>query len=125
MEVDQQRGKKREREESTTVVNGTHANGLPGINGHMNGGANGISNGVPQQKQISVALNSKAGTGNVRPRPIKKQRMVHKYLLFFLTSHLINAQCLTPDVSRIFKVKQEISAVLFSNSRRPKVYRNE
>jgi hypothetical protein len=76
MEVDQQRGKKREREESTTVVNGAHANGLPGINGYMNGGANGISNGLPQQKQIPVALNSKAGTGNVRPRPIKKQRMV-------------------------------------------------
>jgi len=76
MEVDQQRGMKREREESTTVLKGAHANGLPGINGHMNGDANGISNGLPHQKQIPVALNSKAGTANVRPRPIKKQRMV-------------------------------------------------
>jgi hypothetical protein len=75
MEVDQQRGKKREREESTTVLNGAHANGL-GMNGHMNGGANGISNGLPHQKQIPVAPNSKAGTPNVRPRPMKKQRMV-------------------------------------------------
>lgn len=77
MEVDQQRGKKREREESTSLVNGTHANGV--VNGYVNGGANAISNGLPQQ--TSVASNSKAGTVSARPRPIKKQRMVHILLV--------------------------------------------
>jgi len=87
MNVDQvqQRGKKREREDGSIVgmngvggVNGVapHSSvpptGLvvppaPATNGYING------NGIAPPK---MAANAKAGTAGVRPRPIKKQRMV-------------------------------------------------
>ncbi|KAJ3505475.1 hypothetical protein NLJ89_g7396 [Agrocybe chaxingu] len=88
-----QRGKKREREEGAGVgangANGVRTNGTSYVNG--NGMPNG--HGVQQQQQrpipvgISVAggalvggmaataMNAKAGTGTIRPRPIKKQRV--------------------------------------------------
>ena len=87
MNVDQiqQRGKKREREEGNAfgtngVVNGVtpHAGGFPTglaaplaqapmMNGYVNG------NGIVPPK---MAVNVRAGTAGVRPRPIKKQKMV-------------------------------------------------
>lgn len=75
MEVDQQRGKKRDREEGP-LVNGGNVN----VNGALPVVANGYANvnGLPNTngpKQAAISLNAKAGTGNVRPRPIKKQRM--------------------------------------------------
>lgn len=80
MEVDQHRGKKREREDNVSVANGAHVNGsaMPAVtNVYVNGNTNSVSNAVQQQRpSVSVALNAKAGTGNIRPRPIKKQRMV-------------------------------------------------
>ncbi|KAF8905117.1 hypothetical protein CPB84DRAFT_1814331 [Gymnopilus junonius] len=81
MDVDQQRGKKREREREETNGHGVlHANGtgVPMVNG------NGLPNGTghyqhqqPSQLMQPKAgvINAKAGTGNVRPRPVKKQRM--------------------------------------------------
>lgn len=83
MDVDQQRGKKREREETNGngVVHG-NGNGMPMVNG------NGLLNGTghpqhqqPKQQNGMVqakpgVINAKAGTGNIRPRPMKKQRMV-------------------------------------------------
>ena len=89
MEVDQHRGTKREREEGQPVVNGPHVNGgaVPAViaNGYVNGVPNGLpnTNGLVQQKPSAIALNAKAGTGNVRPRPIKKQRVVSHCSLFF------------------------------------------
>ncbi|KAF8968179.1 hypothetical protein BDZ97DRAFT_1916390 [Flammula alnicola] len=103
MEVDSgQRGKKRERDEGAAAaavnananvnVNGVlHANptpnpyaaanglGLPNGNGVSHAGyangntANANVNGVVQAKP--GVMNAKAGTGNIRPRPVKKQRM--------------------------------------------------
>ena len=78
MDVDSgQRGKKRERDDSLPnggahVHGNPHVvnNGLPNGNGYANGAPNG---GVPPRPGI---MNAKAGTGNIRPRPIKKQRMV-------------------------------------------------
>lgn len=74
MDVDAgQRGKKRERDDA--LPNGVNPTPNPyGANGGTigNGYANGASNGVPRPG----AINAKAGTGNIRPRPIKKQRMV-------------------------------------------------
>ncbi|CAA7267106.1 unnamed protein product [Cyclocybe aegerita] len=88
-----QRGKKREREEGPGVsangVNGVRTNGTSYVNG------NGVSNGhgVHQHQQrpipmgvptaggapaggvAATAMNAKAGTGTIRPRPIKKQRV--------------------------------------------------
>ena len=97
MNVDvQQRGKKREREDGNVGMNGIGSvNGVtphtgvlptglaappvpaPTTNGHVNG--NGI--GLPK-----VVANARAGTAGVRPRPIKKQRMVSclPFLLLFL-----------------------------------------
>lgn len=99
MEVDQHRGKKREREEGPPVVNGAHVNvnvnggAVPVVttNGYANGVPNGLSNtnghGLVQQKQPAIALNAKAGTGNIRPRPIKKQRVVSQCFLSIYCSH--------------------------------------
>ncbi|KXN84733.1 hypothetical protein AN958_12160 [Leucoagaricus sp. SymC.cos] len=58
------RGKKREREDGTMPING-----LPPTTEvtYMNGAVNGVGNGNK--------INAKAGVGNVRPRPTKKQRM--------------------------------------------------
>ena len=71
------RGKKREREDGTIPVNGV----LPTVGSiYMNGVANG--NGVQK-------MNAKAGLAGVRPRPIKKQRMVgHCQLLSPLSANL-------------------------------------
>jgi len=71
------RGKKREREDGTIPVNGV----LPTVGSiYMNGVANG--NGVQK-------MNAKAGLAAVRPRPIKKQRMVgHCQLLSPLSANL-------------------------------------
>jgi hypothetical protein len=87
MNVDQvqQRGKKREREDGNVVgmngvVNGAvpHS-GIPPValavppaqapmtNGYVNG------NGILPPKMV---VNARAGTAGVRPRPIKKQKMV-------------------------------------------------
>jgi hypothetical protein len=81
MEVDQQRGKKRDREEGP-LVNGGNVN----VNGAVPVVANGYANvnGLPNTngpKQATISLNAKAGTGNVRPRPIKKQRMVSRCIV--------------------------------------------
>jgi hypothetical protein len=96
MEVDQHRGKKREREEGPPVVNGTHVNvnggAVPAVitNGYANGVPNGLPNmnGLVQQKQTAIALNAKAGTGGVRPRPIKKQRVVRHCSFIFSVQSL-------------------------------------
>lgn len=86
MNIDQiqQRGKKREREDSNVGMNGV-ANGIaphsgvlpaglavppaqaPMANGYVNG------NGIVPSKMV---VNARAGTAGVRPRPIKKQKMV-------------------------------------------------
>jgi hypothetical protein len=50
-------------------VNGANANGTTNVNGNING--NGIVNGQVRPPMV----NAKAGSGGVRPRPIKKQRM--------------------------------------------------
>jgi hypothetical protein len=60
------RGKKREREDGIIPVNGVPP---PPESTYMNGVVNG--NGVPK-----VPANAKAGLTGVRPRPVKKQRMV-------------------------------------------------
>lgn len=60
----EQRGKKRDRDEVGVVVN----TGL-GATGNGNAGTNGV---VPSK----AILNAKAGVAGIRPRPIKKQRMV-------------------------------------------------
>jgi len=79
------RGKKREREDGPLVNGLVHANpnpyavanGAGGINGgYENGhGAVATMNVVHEQPKPGV-MNAKAGTGNIRPRPVKKQRMV-------------------------------------------------
>ncbi|KAH9481400.1 hypothetical protein JR316_0005926 [Psilocybe cubensis] len=76
MDVDQQRGKKRERDDGGTVNGAVNGNG----NGaHMNGhNGHSTANGTQQFHPGHHALNSKAGTGNIRPRPIKKQRMLSR-----------------------------------------------
>ena len=53
------------------------ANGAGGMNGgYENGhGAVGTTNVVHEPPKPGV-MNAKAGTGNIRPRPVKKQRMV-------------------------------------------------
>ncbi|KAF9485212.1 hypothetical protein BDN70DRAFT_903279 [Pholiota conissans] len=76
MDVDAgQRGKKREREREDGLPNGVNSNSTAyGANGNGNGHANGNgppNGGVPRPG----AINAKAGTGNIRPRPIKKQRI--------------------------------------------------
>jgi hypothetical protein len=55
------------------------ANGVGGVNGaYANGhGAVAATSVVHEQQQPKPGvMNAKAGTGNIRPRPIKKQRMV-------------------------------------------------
>jgi hypothetical protein len=87
MNIDQ-RGKKREREDGMNgVVNGVvpHTTGvLPtGLAGQPPPQAlttNGYGNGIGPPKLI---VNSRAGTASIRPRPIKKQKMVS---LFFFSS---------------------------------------
>ena len=75
MDVDPLRGKKREREDNGLLVNG-HT-----VNGNGNGGAyangNGMMSGSLPPKPTLI-MNAKAGTGSIRPRPTKKQRMVSK-----------------------------------------------
>ncbi|KAI0762054.1 hypothetical protein BC629DRAFT_1544646 [Irpex lacteus] len=66
---DNRRGVKREREDSVTQLNGTTVSAqgpAPGVTVSTNGPA----------KTTGVVLNAKAGSGGVRPRPLKKQRMV-------------------------------------------------
>ena len=81
------RGKKREREDGPVVNGLVHtnpnphgaANGVGGINGgYANGhGAVTATSVVHELQQPNPGvMNAKAGTGNIRPRPIKKQRMV-------------------------------------------------
>jgi hypothetical protein len=79
------RGMKREREDGPVVNGLVHPNPNPyaAVNGGVNGGyANGhgalaAANVVHEQQQPKPGvMNAKAGTGNIRPRPIKKQRMV-------------------------------------------------
>lgn len=117
MEVDQHRGKKREREEGPPVVNG---GAVPAVttNGYANGVPNGLSNtnGLVQQKQPAIALNAKAGTGNIRPRPIKKQRVVCLFSFFFLSPLTHSTQ------SRICQDKLEMSPHMFSNNPHLKAY---
>ncbi|PPQ67530.1 hypothetical protein CVT25_006071 [Psilocybe cyanescens] len=79
MDVDQQRGKKRERDEGVSINGNVNGNGAH-VNGHGHGMVNGGGGGVQQYQGAMAhpnhgAVNSKAGTGNIRPRPIKKQRM--------------------------------------------------
>jgi hypothetical protein len=66
-----QRGKKRERDDSNGVgVNGLSINGVSKGNGVGAAPVNG--NGTAS----NTVVNAKPGTGTIRPRPIKKQRMV-------------------------------------------------
>jgi hypothetical protein len=48
-------------------VNGANVNGTTNVNGNVHGAVNG-------QARPPV-MNAKAGSGGIRPRPIKKQRM--------------------------------------------------
>jgi hypothetical protein len=89
MDVDPQslhRGKKREREDGMNGVVHANPNAFATANGAgVNGGyANGTgptaTNMVPPQHQQQQPIrpgvvNAKAGTGNIHPRPVKKQRM--------------------------------------------------
>ena len=74
-----QRGKKRDREDGNVVVNGVvpHTGVLPtGLAAAAPPQAlttNGYGNGIGPPKLI---VNARAGTDGVRPRPIKKQKMV-------------------------------------------------
>lgn len=72
---DLHRGKKRDRDDgmlSNVTINGTSATDT-----HLNGTTlNGIGNGNGLSK-----LNAKAGSGGVRPRPSKKQRVVSYHIL--------------------------------------------
>jgi hypothetical protein len=78
------RGKKREREDGPVVNGLVHTNpnphgGVNGNGGYANGhGAVAATSVVHEQQQQPKpgVMNAKAGTGNIRPRPIKKQRMV-------------------------------------------------
>jgi hypothetical protein len=80
----QQRGKKREREDGNVVgMNGvtSHTGAAPPpppqaltTNGYVNG------NGIGPPK---VIVNARAGVAGIRPRPIKKQKMV-SFSPFFL-----------------------------------------
>ncbi|PPR00786.1 hypothetical protein CVT24_000751 [Panaeolus cyanescens] len=87
MEVDMplQRGKKRDREDAP-AVNGVNGHGGAGYAGAGTNGNGTYTNGAAQQVRVGVPVNgghpsvmananAKAGTGGVRPRPIKKQRM--------------------------------------------------
>ena len=66
-----QRGKKRERDDSIGVgINGLPINGVSKENGVGAAPVNG--NGIASNNVV----NAKPGTGTIRPRPIKKQRMV-------------------------------------------------
>ena len=100
------RGIKREREDGPVVNGLVHTNpnpyaavnGAGGVNGgYANGhGALAATNVVHEQPKPGV-MNAKAGTGNIRPRPIKKQRMVSfvfRIGFFWLSSDyiLIGAQ---------------------------------
>ncbi|KIM39802.1 hypothetical protein M413DRAFT_19587 [Hebeloma cylindrosporum] len=81
------RGKKREREDAPLVNGLVHTNPNPYATANGTGGANGgYTNGHgvvaatnvvhEQQQQLKPGvMNAKAGTGNIRPRPVKKQRM--------------------------------------------------
>ena len=67
--VDVRRGLKREREDSVPLLNGTAVgtqSETPGMTVSTNGPA----------RTGGVVMNAKAGSGGVRPRPLKKQRMV-------------------------------------------------
>lgn len=95
MEVDQHRGKKREREEGLPMSNGVNVNG-GAVQATINGYTNGLSNTNGLVQPAVVAFNAKAGTGNVRPRPIKKQRMVsHCFFFFVLFVFLTRIQDMT------------------------------
>lgn len=65
-----QRGKKRERDDS----NGVGVNGLP-INGVSKGNGVGAASVNGNGTASNTVVNAKPGTGTIRPRPIKKQRM--------------------------------------------------
>jgi hypothetical protein len=71
---DLKRGIKREREDSISQINGTTANtpaAAPGVTVSTNGPV----------KASNLVMNAKAGNAGVRPRPVKKQRMV-RYMCF-------------------------------------------
>ena len=87
MNIDQ-RGKKREREDGMNgVVNGvavSHTGVLPtGLAAQPPPQAlttNGYGNGIGPPKLV---VNARAGTAGIRPRPIKKQKMVSLFLVPF------------------------------------------
>ncbi|KAF5327041.1 hypothetical protein D9619_004876 [Psilocybe cf. subviscida] len=56
---------------NTNGINGANVNGATNINGNVNGSINGAVNGQVRPP----VMNAKAGSGGIRPRPIKKQRM--------------------------------------------------
>ena len=98
MDVDSSfhRGIKREREDGPVGNGLVHANpnpygpvnGVGGVNGGYANGHGAVAVVHAQQPKPGV-MNAKAGTGNIRPRPIKKQRMVGFVIsrwLFFLAS---------------------------------------
>lgn len=77
------RGIKRERE---PTVDG------PQATGYQNGAANGNGNGAASAKP-AVVVSAKAGNAGVRPRPLKKQRMVCSYLSLVVCPHAHCPDC--------------------------------
>ncbi|KAG6909059.1 hypothetical protein DXG01_002212 [Tephrocybe rancida] len=70
---DDRRGTKRERDD--LPVPSSTANGLGGT--HVNGNGHGVAVNSPK-----AVINAKAGTAGIRPRPLKKQRMVSVFLYY-------------------------------------------
>lgn len=68
------RGQKRQREEGAQV-NGQPVAANGNGNGMVNGGTNGVGYPVGAGLPPKPVIGAKAGSGGVRPRPVKKQRM--------------------------------------------------
>lgn len=71
---DMPRGQKRQREEGAQV-NGQPVAANGNGNGMVNGGTNGVGYPVGAGLPPKPVIGAKAGSGGVRPRPVKKQRM--------------------------------------------------
>jgi hypothetical protein len=75
----EKRGKKRERDDTGSVAEGV--NGVGAVNGGVN------------MNPPKAILNAKAGMAGIRPRPIKKLRMV-SLTLYFAIAFLVFRTCL-------------------------------
>ncbi|KAF9496741.1 hypothetical protein BDN71DRAFT_1388786, partial [Pleurotus eryngii] len=98
----QARGVKREREDvagtGTQNRNGIGVNGTEGVNGvggghGVNGGGPGANPYIDSGNPSKVIVAAKAGAAGVRPRPIKRQRMVSTIPGFRLSLHLMGVVC--------------------------------